>query len=86
MRLFILSPEPFHNSRLSELQWRELDQIFTEKIDSRLLANRVVALCHHGDTASTAASVLQARCVACFSVKGGAQAHESLSRASENGE
>lgn len=82
MPLFTLSPDqasPFYNSRLLELQWRELDQIFAEEIDSRLLGNKVVALCHHGDTARIAASVLRARGVACFSVKGGAQALEVCS-------
>jgi hypothetical protein len=43
------------------------------------LGNNVVALCHHGDTARVAASVLRARGVSCFSVKGGARALETCS-------
>jgi rhodanese-related sulfurtransferase len=83
MPLFTLSPDqasPFYNSRLLELQWRELDQIFADNIDSRLPGKTVVALCHHGDTARIAASVLRARGVTCFSMKGGARAREPRSR------
>lgn len=78
--LYTLSPDqasPFYESRLLELQWRELNQIFTSTIDPRLLNNKVVALCHNGDTARIATSILRARGVDCFSVKGGSQSLQS---------
>lgn len=78
--LFTLSPDqesPFYNSRLLELQWRELDQVFTGTLDPRLSDKTVVALCHDGDTARIASSILRAKGVTCFSVKGGAQALRS---------
>ncbi|KAM0724174.1 hypothetical protein Q7P37_000056 [Cladosporium fusiforme] len=79
--LFTLSANqesPFYNARLLELQWRELDQIFGGPLDARMSGKQVVALCHQGDTARMAASILRAKGVECFSVKGGAQALRSF--------
>lgn len=77
--LFTLSPNqesPFYNARLLELQWRELDQVFSGPLDSSLSGpgKQVVSFCHFGDTARMATSILRSKGVECFSVKGGAQA------------
>lgn len=76
--LYTLSPNqesPFYNARLLELQWRELDQVFSGGVDGRMLGGKsVVSICHQGDTARIATSILRAKGVECFSIKGGAQA------------
>lgn len=74
--LYSLSPDqesPFYDSRLLDLQWRELDQIFAQGIDLRMVGKPIVALCHSGDTARIATSILRAKGITCFSVKGGAR-------------
>lgn len=74
---------PFFNSRLLEMQWHELNQIFGSELDTRLRNNTVLLLCHNGDTARVATSILRSKAVNCFSVKGGTkelQAIEKLPR------
>lgn len=56
-----------------ESQWKELEATFTpDRIGAHDLAGRdVFVVCYAGDTARVAASVLRARGIAAFSVKGG---------------
>lgn len=72
------SQSPFANPKLLEEQWLELAKCFDEDtsssshlILSSLRQHLVVVVCYKGDTSFVATSILRARKVGAFSLKGG---------------
>lgn len=73
------SPSPFANPKTLEEQWLELTKCFDEETSSsspsHLSSLRqhklVVVVCYKGDTSFVATSILRARNVEAFSLKGG---------------
>lgn len=64
---------PFFDADILEAQWKELEATFTkERIDAHELPGRdVYVICYNGDTARVATSVLRAKGIAAYSIKGG---------------
>ena len=74
------SPSPLANPKLLEEQWLELSKCFDEDTSSSssshsllssLRQHLVVVVCYKGDTSFVATSILRARNVEAFSLKGG---------------
>jgi cysteine synthase/rhodanese-related sulfurtransferase len=67
------TPSPFHEPRVLEAQWTEINRIFAEDAPalSELRGKRVYLICYNGDTSRTASSILRARGVEAFSLRGG---------------
>lgn len=65
---------PFSNSKILEKQWSELAAVLEEKKDSLIAAAQgrdVVLVCYDGDTARIATSILRAKNIEAFSIRGG---------------
>lgn len=69
---------PFFDAAVLEAQWRELDSLFASGSPalSAVSGRRVLLVCYGGDTARVATSVLRARGVEAYSVRGGYRAVE----------
>ncbi|KAL1988614.1 hypothetical protein VTN96DRAFT_9009 [Rasamsonia emersonii] len=67
---------PFFDPVVLEAQWRELDSLFGSGSPalSAVSGRRILLVCYGGDTARVAASVLRARGVEAYSVRGGYRA------------
>jgi hypothetical protein len=67
---------PYYDADLLERQWRELNTMFTDGTQQFSLASGsdviVLLLCYDGDTSRLASSILRAKGVEAFSLKGGA--------------
>lgn len=70
---------PFFDAGLLEAQWKELESTFTQEIlnSHNLQVKEVCIICYNGDTARLAASVVRAKGVAAYSIKGGFAALQS---------
>ena len=73
------TPSPFSDAAVLESQWRELEATFTtDRVNAHDLVDRdVYVVCYSGNTARVATSVLRARGIAAYSVRGG---HTALLR------
>lgn len=81
---------PFYDSALLEQQWTELALLFDRKRSTRseeqldkLQGKTAIVICHGGDTARMAVSILRANGIVAWSIKGGArtwQEHQKDSR------
>jgi len=71
------TPSPFSDALVLESQWKELEATFTpDCINAHdLLGKDVYVMCYVGDTARVATSVLRAKGIQAWSVRGG---HEAL--------
>jgi rhodanese-related sulfurtransferase len=75
---------PFFDSQLLEAQWRELESLFgSHDLDSQIRlkelekpSRSVMLICYDGDTARVAVSVLRARSIQAFSIRGGMLGYE----------
>ncbi|KAL1962022.1 hypothetical protein VTN77DRAFT_666 [Rasamsonia byssochlamydoides] len=70
------TPSPFSDAAVLEAQWRELDALFAPESSalSALTGRKVMLVCYGRDTARVATSVLRAREIEAYSVRGGYQA------------
>jgi cysteine synthase A len=73
------TPSPFSDASVLESQWKELEVTFTtDRVNAHdLVGKDVHVVCYSGDTARVATSVLRARGIAAYSLRGG---HTTLLR------
>lgn len=78
---------PFYDSSILERQWTELAQLFDRKRSKgpleeldKLQGRTAIVVCHGGDTARMATSILRANGVVAWSIKGGAKAWTELQK------
>ena len=75
-------PSPYRDARVLAAQWTELNRMFSSDITALdMFKNKKVYLvCYGGDTSRLASSILRARGIEAYSLRGGwARAYESLS-------
>jgi rhodanese-related sulfurtransferase len=68
------TPGPFDHSSVLEAQWKEMNAKFCSMFPQTDLIRAlpfVVVLCYQGDTARVASSILRAKNIEAYSVKGG---------------
>lgn len=72
------TPSPFADAQILEAQWLELERsldpthnAFAALLLEALVGRKVVAACYDGDTARVACSILRARSIDAYSIKGG---------------